>query len=216
MELKDELPVDHHLATVYRYGAGFCGVVLLVFAGLGFADALSPFDTAGDTIAGMTTNVGLSAVSTVVGIALLAGAVIGGNFASVLNMTVGSLFVLSGFAHIFVLDRPANVLDFGMTNVIFSFVMGLLIATFGMYGRVSSKLTHDNPYWQRRHPDQAAREREAAPALPYAGRGRWNAVSSTAEPLRRPTETPPVEGSITDAAHEERPGRSVGPAQGTA
>lgn len=169
MKLRDELPVDHHLATVYRYGAGFCGLVLLVFAGLGFADALSPFDTAGDTIAGMTTNVALSAISTVVGLALLAGAVIGGNFASVLNMTVGALFVLSGFAHIFVLDRPANVLDFGMTNVIFSFVMGLVIATFGMYGRVSSKLSHDNPYWQRRHPEQAARERESAIALPGAG-----------------------------------------------
>ncbi len=57
-----------------------------------------------------------------------------------------------------------------MTNVIFSFVMGLVIATFGMYGRVSSKLSHDNPYWQRRHPEQAAREREAAAALPDAER----------------------------------------------
>ncbi|MFD7692844.1 DUF4383 domain-containing protein [Streptomyces sp. NPDC059805] len=172
MKLKDELPVDHHLATVYRYGAGFCGVVLLVFAGLGFADALSPFDTAGDTIAGMTTNVALSAISAVVGFALLGGAVIGGNFASTLNMTVGALFVLSGFAHVFVLDRPANILDFGMTNVIFSFVMGLIIATFGMYGRVSSKLSHDNPYWQRRHPEQAAREHEAAATLPVSGRER--------------------------------------------
>lgn len=169
MKLRDELPVDHHLATVYRYGAGFCGLILLVFAGLGFADALSPFDTAGDTIAGMTTNVALSAISTVVGLALLAGAVIGGNFASVLNMTVGALFVLSGFAHIFVLDRPANVLDFGMTNVIFSFVMGLIIATFGMYGRVSSRLSHDNPYWQRRHAEQVARERDSVIALPGAG-----------------------------------------------
>lgn len=56
MKLRAELPVDHHLATVYRYGAGFCGLVLLLFAALGFADALSPFDTAGDRIAGMTTN----------------------------------------------------------------------------------------------------------------------------------------------------------------
>ncbi|MFE1248284.1 DUF4383 domain-containing protein [Streptomyces sp. NPDC058735] len=164
MKLRDELPVDHHLATVYRYGAGFCGLVLLVFAALGFADALSPFNTSG-TIAGMTTNVALSVISAVVGLALLVGAAIGGNFASTLNMTVGTLFVLSGFAHIFVLDRPANILDFGMTNVIFSFVMGLVIATFGMYGRVSSKLSHDNPYWQRRHPEQAAREREAPAAL---------------------------------------------------
>ncbi|MFF5900808.1 DUF4383 domain-containing protein [Streptomyces argenteolus] len=199
MKLKDELPVDHHLATVYRYGAGFCGVVLLVFAGLGFADALSPFDTAGETIAGMTTNVGLSTISTVVGLALLVGAVIGGNFASVLNMTVGALFVLSGFAHLFVLDRPANILDFGMTNVVFSFVMGLLIATFGMYGRVSSKLTHDNPYWQRRHPDQAARRREAATALPDAGPER-DALPATHGPEGagepRPPEWRPTTGGM--------------------
>ncbi|MCC8338984.1 DUF4383 domain-containing protein [Streptomyces sp. R1] len=198
MKLKEELPVDHHLATVYRYGAGFCGVVLLVFAGLGFADALSPFDTAGDTIAGMTTNVALSAISTAVGFALLVGAVIGGNFASVLNMTVGALFVLSGFAHIFVLDRSANVLDFGMTNVIFSFVMGLVIATFGMYGRVSSKLSHDNPYWQRRHPEQAAREREAATALPDTGReGRPLPAVGSAEGAggpRAPKRRPPTRG----------------------
>ncbi|MFE0677340.1 DUF4383 domain-containing protein [Streptomyces sp. NPDC058867] len=182
MKLRDELPVDHHLATVYRYGAGFCGLVLLTFACLGFADALSPFDTSGDTIAGMTTNVALSVVSAVVGVALLAGAVIGGNFASTLNMVVGTLFVLSGFAHLFVLDRPANFLDFGMTNVIFSFVMGLLIATFGMYGRVSSKLPPDNPYWQRRHPEQAARRPRPATALPSAAPATPALAESTPAP----------------------------------
>ncbi|MGV9290823.1 DUF4383 domain-containing protein [Streptomyces sp. NPDC003719] len=164
MKLRDELPVDHHLATVYRYGAAFCGLVLLTFAALGFADALSPFDTSGDTIAGMTTNVALSVISAVVGLALLVGAAVGGNFASTLNMTVGGLFALSGFAHLLVLDRDANILDFGMTNVIFSFVMGLLIATFGMYGRVSGRLPDDNPYRRRRHARRAARETGPAPA----------------------------------------------------
>ncbi|MBD0839735.1 DUF4383 domain-containing protein [Streptomyces sp. TRM68416] len=162
MRLRDELPVDHRLAQVYRYGAGLCGVILLVFGTLGFADRLSPFDTDGTRIAGMSTNGVLSLLSVTVGLVLIGGAVIGGNFASTLNMTVGTLFLLSGFFHLFVLDRPANFLDFGMTNVLFSFVMGLLIACFGMYGRVSSKLPHDNPYWRRRHPRQAARESLAA------------------------------------------------------
>ncbi|MFF3214411.1 DUF4383 domain-containing protein [Streptomyces sp. NPDC002886] len=151
MKLSDELPVDHHLATVYRYGALLCGLILLAFGILGFADALRPFDTQGETIAGMTTNTTLSVISVVVGLALAAGAFIGGNFASTLNITVGALFLLSGFAHIFVLDKDANVLGFGITNVIFRFVMGLIIMTFGMYGRVSSELSHDNPYWKRRH-----------------------------------------------------------------
>lgn len=151
MKLRDELPVDHRLATVYRYGAVLCGVALIVFGCLGFADALSPFSTSGDTIAGMTTNVTLSVISTVVGLVLIAGGLIGGNVASTVNMTVGVLFVLSGFYHVFVLDRSGNFLDFGMTNVLFSFVMGLVIMTFGMYGRVSGGLPHDNPYWRRRH-----------------------------------------------------------------
>ncbi|MFI0967782.1 DUF4383 domain-containing protein [Streptomyces sp. NPDC021080] len=158
MNLQDELPIDHHLAAVYRWGAAFCGVVLLVFGALGFADELSPFTTDGRSIAGMSTNGTLSLISVMVGLALIIGGVIGGNVASTLNMVVGTLFVLSGFVHIFILDRPANVLGFGMTNVIFSFVMGLVILTFGMYGRVSSKLPHDNPYWQRRHPREAAEE----------------------------------------------------------
>ncbi|MET7387530.1 DUF4383 domain-containing protein [Streptomyces sp. NPDC005529] len=176
MKLQDELPVDHQLGAVYRWGAAFCGVVLLIFGSLGFADALSPFTTDGNTVAGLSSNGALSLISVLVGAALIAGGVIGGNFASGLNMVVGTLFLLSGFVHIFILDRPANILGFGMTNVIFSFVMGLVILTFGMYGRVSSKLSHDNPYWQRRHPREAAQEslarrRQPTPAgtLPAGG-----------------------------------------------
>lgn len=82
----------------------------------------------------------------------------GGNAASTLNMAVGATFVLSGFVHLALLERSANILAFRMPNVLFSFAMGLLILTFGMYGRVSGGLPHDNPYWRRRHPEQAARE----------------------------------------------------------
>ncbi|MGY0019909.1 DUF4383 domain-containing protein [Streptomyces sp. YJ-C3] len=169
MELQDELPLDHKLAQVYRWGAAFCGVVLLVFGSLGFADQLSPFNTDGSNIAGLSTNGILSLISVVVGLLLVVGGVIGGNFASTLNMAVGALFLVSGFVHVFILDKGVNVLDFGMSNVIFSFVMGLVILTFGMYGRVSSRLPHDNPYWRRRHPRQAAREAAARRAMPGTG-----------------------------------------------
>ncbi|MEV0927398.1 DUF4383 domain-containing protein [Streptomyces spongiicola] len=158
MKLRDELPVDHRLATVYRVGAALCGVILLVFASLGFADGLGWFETDGARVAGMSSNGLLSLVSLCVGLLLLGGAVVGGNVASTLNMIVGAAFVLSGFVHLFLLDRPANILDFSMSNVVFSFVMGLLIVTFGMYGRVSGGLPHDNPYWRSRHPEQARRE----------------------------------------------------------
>ncbi|WP_299534345.1 DUF4383 domain-containing protein [uncultured Streptomyces sp.] len=166
MKLRDEFPLDHRLARVYRVGAGLCGILLLVFGALGFADQLAFFDTAGASVAGLSTNGLLSLISVVVGCVLVAGAVVGGNTASTINMVVGALFVLSGFVHIFILDRAANFLDFRMSNVVFSFVMGLLIMTFGMYGRVTGGLPHDNPYWRERHPDRAAREDAARAARP--------------------------------------------------
>lgn len=174
MKLSEELPVEHRLATVHRYGAGVCGAALIVFGSLGVAGRLSPFDTQGTTIAGLSSNGLLSTVSLVFGALLVAGAVVGGNTASTLNTGVGVLFVLSGFVHLALLDRSANILDFGMSNVIFSFAMGLVLMTFGMYGRVSGGLPHDNPYWRRRHPEQAAREaRDRRAALaPAAARGR--------------------------------------------
>ncbi|WP_103533091.1 DUF4383 domain-containing protein [Streptomyces sp. SM11] len=169
MKLSDELPVDHRLAMVYRIGAGLCGAILLAFGILGFTNQLSFFDTTGDSIAGLSTNGLLSLISVAVGGLLIAGTVVGGNVASTLNMTIGTLFLLSGFGHLFILDRSANILDFGMSNVVFSFVMGLLILTFGMYGRVTGGLPHDNPYWRRRHPEQADREADAARRAAAAG-----------------------------------------------
>ncbi|MFD5466614.1 DUF4383 domain-containing protein [Kitasatospora sp. NPDC127059] len=152
MKLHDELPVDHRLSQVYRVGAGLCGAALAVFGFLGFADGLPFFSTSGEKIAGLSSNGLLSLVSVVTAVVLVGGAVIGGNAASTINITVGTLFVLSGFVNLAVLDSSANILAFRIQNVLFSFVTGLVIATFGMYGRVSGKLPLDNPYWRHRHP----------------------------------------------------------------
>ncbi|BFV60166.1 hypothetical protein KCMC57_up52700 [Kitasatospora sp. CMC57] len=156
MDLRDDLPLDHRLAQVYRYGAGLCGAALLVFGCLGLADGLAFFSTSGERVAGLSSNGLLSLVSIATAAVLITGAVIGGNTASTVNIVVGTLFVLSGFVNLTLLDSGANYLAFGMSNVIFSFVTGLVIATFGMYGRVSSRLPRDNPYWRARHPNAAA------------------------------------------------------------
>jgi hypothetical protein len=157
MDLSNDLPVDHRLKTVYRYGAGLCGLALLCFAALGFAHQLSFFGTSNTTIAGLSSNGALSSVSVVFGLLLVAGAVAGGNVASNVNMAVGALFILSGFVNLAVMQTSANILGFRMPNVLFSFLMGLIILTFGMYGRVSGGLPADNPYWRRKHPEAARR-----------------------------------------------------------
>jgi hypothetical protein len=81
-------------------------------------------------------------------------------------MIVGVIFFVAGFVGLMALDSSWNRLAFRMTNVIFSFVFGLVILTFGMYGRVSGHLPHDNPYWKNRHGGEREREEEIA--------GRWH------------------------------------------
>ncbi|MFG2820862.1 DUF4383 domain-containing protein [Kitasatospora sp. NPDC048365] len=157
MDFRDELPVDHRLARVYRVGAGLCGVVLLVFGCLGLADGLAFFSTTGQDVAGLSSNGLLSLISIVTAAVLIGGAVVGGNAASTINIVVGGLFVLSGFVNLALLDSGANVLAFRIPNVVFSFVMGLVVATFGMYGRVSGRLPLDNPYYRHRHPAATTR-----------------------------------------------------------
>ncbi|MCZ1010191.1 DUF4383 domain-containing protein [Streptomyces lydicus] len=149
--------MDHRLSKVYRIGAGLMGLVLIAFGILGLTHHIGFFDTGGDTVAGLNTNGSLSILSIVVGAILFAGMVIGGNFASTLNIVFGVLFLLSGFVNLALLDTGANFLAFRLQNVLFSFVVGLMLLVFGMYGRVSGGLSHDNPYWRARHPEEAER-----------------------------------------------------------
>lgn len=162
IRLDEHLPVDHKLSKVYRIGAGVMGLVLLAFGILGLIDKIGFFDTRGDTVAGLNTNGALSVLSIVVGLILFGGMVIGGNFASTLNIVFGVLFLLSGFINLALLETDFNFLAFRLQNVLFSFVVGLMLLVFGMYGRVTGGLPHNNPYWQARHPDEAAADHSAA------------------------------------------------------
>ncbi|MEO3766427.1 DUF4383 domain-containing protein [Streptomyces sp. B8F3] len=157
-KLDEHLPVDHHLSNVYRFGAGLAGLFLLVFGILGLIDRIGFFDTGGHQTLGLNSNGALSVLSIAVGALLLYGMVRGGNFASTLNMVLGGLFVLSGFVNLAVLDTSGNFFAFRMQNVLFSFILGVVLAMFGMYGRVSGRLPHDNPYWRTRNPKEAAAE----------------------------------------------------------
>ncbi|MEV7991056.1 DUF4383 domain-containing protein [Streptomyces sp. NPDC086077] len=158
IQFDKHLPVDHRLNQVYRFGAGLMGLVLVAFGILGLIDKIGFFDTRGDQVVGLNTNGTLSVLSICVGLLLFVGMVIGGNFASTLNMVVGIAFILSGFLNLGLLDTDYNFLAFRIQNVLFSFVFGVVLMFFGMYGRVGSALPHDNPYWRARHPDMVEQE----------------------------------------------------------
>ncbi|MET9849173.1 DUF4383 domain-containing protein [Streptomyces ossamyceticus] len=181
IRIDEHLPVDHRLSRVYRFGAGLMGLFLVAFGILGLIDKVGWFDTHGDQVAGLNTNGTLSVLSIAVGLLLLVGMVIGGNFASTLNMTLGVLFILSGFGNMALLDTDSNFLAFRIQNVLFSFVVGVLLMTFGMYGRVGSALPHDSPYWRARHPAQAERDDRVRAETEEGRRKRADALTEGGE-----------------------------------
>ncbi|MFF2425852.1 DUF4383 domain-containing protein [Streptomyces mirabilis] len=191
----DHLPVDHRLNTFYRIGAGLMGLFLLAFGILGLTNKVGFFTTRGDTVMGLNTNGSLSVLSICVGLLLFAGMVIGGNFASTLNMVLGVLFILDGFLNLALLDGRYNFLAFHIQNVLFSFVVGVLLMFFGMYGRVGSALPHDNPYYKARHPEEAERA-EQIRAL------RESASATALQQSHRAAPTPKAVGGTETKAAE--------------
>lgn len=152
--LDEHLPADHRLSLVYRIGSGLVATVLLVFGILGATERIGFFSTGDNSIAGLNTNGALSWLSILVAVVLIGAMTKGGNLASTVNLLFGTLFIASGFVNLALLETGWNILAFRIQNVLFSFAVGLLLLAFGMYGRVSGRLPHDNPYWRARQPEQ--------------------------------------------------------------
>ncbi|ADI10609.1 hypothetical protein SBI_07489 [Streptomyces bingchenggensis BCW-1] len=211
IKLDEHLPVDHRLSQVYRVGAGLMGLVLIAFGILGLIHQIGFFDTGGATVAELNTNGALSVLSIVIGALLVVGMVIGGNFASTLNIVLGVLFLLSGFVNLALLETSFNFLAFRLQNVLFSFVVGLMLMWFGMYGRVSGGLPHDNPYWQARHPLLA--EREAHARELRAGHGHGREAGRGDQPPPAPPgkwgklDQPPSASSASQSEERQQEGR---------
>jgi Domain of unknown function (DUF4383) len=138
---------------VHRTGAAVLGIGLCVFGILGVIDRLKFLAVQGKVVLGLSSNGLLSTISLIVGGVLIGAALRGGRISSTITVVVGVLFLLSGLLNLTVLDTKFNLLAFRLPNVIFSFIAGMLLLFLGAYGRFSGGLSVDNPYYQRRHPD---------------------------------------------------------------
>jgi hypothetical protein len=149
------------VVLVHRIGAGIGAAVLLAFAAAGLSGGLAFFDTQGRSlVGGLSSNGLLSTISIVTAVILIAGAIRGGRPASTVLIVIGGLFLISAFVNLALIGTAANILAFRLPNVFFSIGAGLVLLVIGAYGRISSKLPDDNPYYP-----QEADEREAM-ALP--------------------------------------------------
>lgn len=152
-------PSGRRLDLVHRIGAAVLGFGLCVFGALGVADRLEFLAVRGEVVLGLASNGLLSVISLLVGGVLIGAAVRGGRSSSTITVVVGLLFLLSGLVNLAVLDTELNLLAFRLSNVIFSFIAGMLLLFLGAYGRFSGGLAADNPYYRHRnHADPSSGE----------------------------------------------------------
>lgn len=131
------LPVNHRLAGFYRFLAALAGLYVLGFGILGVIRAAGDplFDRSDVTVLGLRTNLAFSLLSIVVGVIVLAGAAIGGNFAHFLNLFGGGVFLAAGIIMLLLLQTEANFLNFTVATCIVSFLIGTVLVLTGLYGK---------------------------------------------------------------------------------
>ena len=150
--------IDRRVFAVQRLGAVGVGLILLVFGLLGARGGVGFLSTHGERYLGMSSNGLLSALSLIVAAALR-----GPRPASIVMIVLGVLFLLSGLLNMALLRTAFNLLAFRMSNVVFSFVVGLLMLLLGAYGRISGNLPANSPF---AHPSTLVEEPPDLPSGP--------------------------------------------------
>jgi Domain of unknown function (DUF4383) len=149
--MASHIPVNHRLQPFYRFLAALAGVYVLVFGIIGVMRTGSHplFDQNVDaSVFGLRTNLAFAIISIIVGVIVLGGAIVGGNFDHFINLFGGMVFLVAGILMMALLETDANFLNFQMATCIVSFVIGIVLFTAGLYGRTGSltQMLHEEQF----------------------------------------------------------------------
>ena len=137
----EELPVNHPLRPLCRALAALAGLYVLVFGITGYVRTKgTPLFSRDhlEWVLGLRTNLGFAAVSVVVGAVLLLAALIGRNVDRTVNLVASVVFLGVGMLMLALVRTDLNFLGFSVVNCIVSFVLGSVLLTAGLYGKVHS------------------------------------------------------------------------------
>jgi hypothetical protein len=133
-------PLNHHLRQTYRFVAFLAGAYLLVAGVIGLAATWGdPFFHRGhDWSLGLRVNPAAAWLFTVFGLVIVGAALIGGNVHHQVDVVLG--WGICGVAVLLmaIMQTDANVLNASMINVLALLIVGLVVLTAGLYGKVGS------------------------------------------------------------------------------
>jgi Domain of unknown function (DUF4383) len=134
------IPVNHHLRPLYRALAALIGLYVLVFGIVGAIQSAGSelFAREDITALGLRTNMAFSILSIVSGVVILAGILLARNVDQQVCYFGGILFLVVPTVMMTLLRTDGNILNFSMTTVIVSYVIGTLLFAAGLYSKIGT------------------------------------------------------------------------------
>jgi len=134
------IPVNHHLRPVYRVLSTAAALYVLAFGVVGFVQSrgTSAFSQGAMSALGLRTNLAFSIASFAAGVVILLAVLVGRNVDYFVNLVAGVGFLVAGIAMMALLRTDMNVLNFSIATCIVSFVIGMVLFSAGLYGKVGS------------------------------------------------------------------------------
>ena len=132
-------PVNHHLRHSYRLLALGAGLYLALTGLVGLIRTWGdPFlHRGGDWSLGLKVNPAGSWLALLAGLAVLAAAALGGNLHHRVNLVLGWALLAIAMVVMAFIRTDANILNASMVNVIVVTVLGLVVLTAALYGKVT-------------------------------------------------------------------------------
>jgi hypothetical protein len=133
-------PLNHPLRPLYRFLAFLAAAYLTLFGAISLGvTAGDPFFHRGsEWVLGLRTNPATAWIALIVGLVLLAGVILGRNIYAQVAILIGWGLPAYAMFLMAVIQTDANVFNASMINVVVLTILGLVVLTGGLYGKVGT------------------------------------------------------------------------------
>jgi uncharacterized membrane protein HdeD (DUF308 family) len=127
-------PINHPLRPLYRALAAIAGIYLIVLGVVGFIVGGD-----GHRVLGQGASLLWCVVSLLLGVVVLGATVMGRNLDAKVDQYVGWALVVISVYELATNRTDANFLDFTVSTVVVTMIVGLVLITAGLYTKVGSE-----------------------------------------------------------------------------
>jgi len=151
-------PVNHPLRPIYRALSALAGAYLVLFGILGVIQTADDglFGNGDDRVLGQHTNLFWSFVSLAIGAVVLLATAVGRNVDTQVDTLVGWGLLVVGSYELAVIRTDANFLNFSISTVVVTYLIGLVLIMAGLYTKVAPAAAAGAPRQERERQAQSA------------------------------------------------------------